>query len=382
MTETGIYIHIPFCRKACHYCDFHFSTGLAGIPDMVEALEKESRWWAQRNHAPIRSIYFGGGTPSLLTLDQLNRLLQTLFQAFDILPEAEITLEVNPDDVTESQAEGWRKAGVNRLSMGIQSLQEAGLAYMNRIHSSGMARTAVEIIKKTGFRSYSLDLIYGVPSRSHQQWEEELQEIFDWRPPHLSAYALTVEPDTPLAHLIRRKKTAAPNEEQTATEFERLMFHAEQFGYLHYETSNFALPGQKAVHNSGYWEMRPCIAIGPSAHGWDGQKRFIQPAHNQQYVASWKKDTPAFSEEMLDRRSFYHEWILTRVRTFLVPTPKEVAEQWGKSIAEPYHEKHEKLRKMGWIKDGHITPQAKLFGDRITLELMFDEAEWDAYQSF
>lgn len=376
MTESGIYIHVPFCRKACHYCDFHFSTGLAGIPDMVDALEKEIHWWAQKQSGPIRSIYFGGGTPSLLSTSQLQKLLHAVFQGFSILPHAEITLEVNPDDVHEAQAEDWRKAGINRLSMGIQSLQDEGLAYMNRIHTSEIARKAIHLIQKTGFSSYSLDLIYGVPARSTQAWEEELQEIFEWRPPHVSAYALTVEPDTPLAHFIRRKKAVAPDEEQAATEFERLMFHAEHSGYLHYETSNFALPGQKAVHNSGYWDMRPCIAIGPSAHGWDGEKRYIQPANNQRYIQSWKNGEPAFSVETLNDREHYHEFILTQVRTFRIPSPDQIASKWGSLIGEKYKRKYLRLMKTGWITAQEVLPAARLFGDRITLELMFNEDEW------
>jgi oxygen-independent coproporphyrinogen-3 oxidase len=343
---------------------------------MLVALEKEIRWWAKKPHGPIRSIYFGGGTPSLLSVEQLQRLLKAVYQGFTVQSDVEITLEVNPDDVSENQAEGWQKAGVNRLSMGIQSLQDAGLKYMNRIHTAASARAAIGKIQQAGFSAYSLDLIYGVPARTTTQWEEELEEIFSWRPPHLSAYALTVEPDTPLAHFIRRKKAVAPDEEQTATEFERLMFHAEHQGYLHYETSNFCLPGRQAVHNSGYWDMRPCIAIGPSAHGWDGKTRYIQPANNLAYVSSWKNNQPAFSQEILEERAWYHEWILTRVRTFRVPTPEEIDAKWGKNIAEKYREKQQKLIKMGWIEGGEVIKAARLFGDRITLELMFDELEW------
>lgn len=376
-----MYIHIPFCRKACHYCDFHFSTGISRMQEIVDALCAEIRWYGQEETHQLNTLYFGGGTPSLLSPQQLEQLFNTIHLYFSLDQNTEVSFEVNPDDVNLQNLKHWKEIGINRLSIGIQSFQEEALRYMNRVHSATDAKNALFMAQNIGFQNITADLIYGVPGRSDQNWLDDVQTLFSFQIPHFSAYSLTVEPETPLFHLIRRKKTESPDDETAARQFIVLMELADKVGYTHYETSNFAKPGFHSRHNSGYWEQKPCIGIGPSAHGWTGEYRTINPSANNPYLLSWQQNKPAFKIETLSPRELYHEFIITALRRFRIPDVSEIKARWGENIAEKYKHKTAEVQEKFNLSipfPERLPQDLRLFGDAITLCLMFAEDEFEA----
>jgi oxygen-independent coproporphyrinogen-3 oxidase len=284
---AGIYLHIPFCKQACYYCNFHFSTSLTRKNDFVRALLAEIV--LQKHYIgeePVETIYFGGGTPSLLTEDELQMIMEGLQTNFNLDQAAEITLEVNPDDVNRLSGEmgKWRKAGINRLSIGIQSFYEEDLIWMNRAHTAGQALTSINMAREAGFDNISIDLIYGSPTLSDHHWEKNVEQALKLQIPHLSCYALTVEPRTALDKMIRQKKTAAVDPDTQARQFLLLMDWLSGAGYEHYEISNFALPGRRSRHNSSYWQGKPYLGLGPSAHSYNGVSRQWNAANNALYI--------------------------------------------------------------------------------------------------
>lgn len=313
---AGIYLHIPFCRKACDYCDFHFSTSLGLKPRLVDAmcreLEQRAATWPQ---GTVHTVYFGGGTPSLLGADELDKLMRTIRTRYAVAPDAEITFEANPDDITDQNLALWINQGINRLSIGIQSFYDRDLHYMERIHNAGEAERAVKRAQGAGIENLTIDLIYGTPGLTAAEWEHNLQKAVALGVPHISAYALTVEDGTPLAHRIRKKQKNAPNEDTQADQFLFMSEYLERHGFGHYEVSNFAKPGRESRHNSSYWEGVPYLGIGPSAHSYDGRNRRMNLAHNAKYVDALEKGLPYFEEEILTDTDRYNEYLLTRLRT-------------------------------------------------------------------
>ena len=271
---AGIYIHIPFCRKACHYCNFHFSTLLKGKNDFTQALLKEIE--LQNNYLQneaIQTIYFGGGTPSLLEKNELFEIMKQLIQHYNIHEKAEITLEANPDDIDKEKLQEWKEAGVNRLSIGIQSFFEEDLKWMNRAHNAEQARNCISLAQQTGFDNLSVDLIYGTPTLTDEKWRENIGIAVTMNIAHLSCYALTVEPGTALQKMITQRKKEDIDTEKQARHFLLLTDWLEQSGYEHYEISNFAKPGYRSRHNSSYWSGEKYLGFGPSAHSFSGQYR-------------------------------------------------------------------------------------------------------------
>lgn len=284
---AGIYLHIPFCKQACHYCNFHFSTSLTRKNDFVRALLAEIV--LQKHYIgtePVETIYFGGGTPSLLTAEELTQIMEALQASFTVDQEVEITLEVNPDDVDRLSGKlgTWRTAGVNRLSMGIQSFFEEDLQWMNRAHTSGQAVTSIKMARDAGFDNISIDLIYGSPTLSDSHWQKNVEQALTLQIPHLSCYALTVEPKTALDKMIRLKKKLAVDPDTQARQFLLLMDWLTKAGYEHYEISNFAMPGKRSRHNSSYWQGKPYLGLGPSAHSYNGVSRQWNAANNALYI--------------------------------------------------------------------------------------------------
>lgn len=283
------------------------------VEAMCRELDMRAAKWPSKT---VRSVYFGGGTPSLLTPEELTRLTDTVRRLFTLTPDVEITLEANPDDMSEANLAAWKKAGINRLSVGIQSFYDRDLRYMERIHSAGDAEKAIRRAQAAGIRNLSIDLIYGTPGLSHDEWQHNLQKAVELGVPHISAYALTVEEGTPLAHRIRKKQKTAPNEDTQADQFLFLSEFLERNGFVHYEVSNFARPGQKSRHNSSYWENLPYLGIGPSAHSYDGRNRRMNIAHNAKYIAAFENGSgDCYSEEILTDTDRYNEYLLTRLRT-------------------------------------------------------------------
>ncbi|MEL6669483.1 MAG: radical SAM family heme chaperone HemW [Bacteroidota bacterium] len=323
--SQGIYLHIPFCKKACTYCNYHFSTSRRGQEELVVAMGKElDLRRSEIASAPIATIYFGGGTPSILSQEQIDYLLGKIFEHGRVIPEVEITLEANPDDLTPSAIERLVNSRINRLSIGVQSFLDDDLSYMGRAHNGQQAIQALQDVSAAGMENFSIDLIFGSPTTSHDAWTKNLQLALESQAKHISAYALTIEPKTTLAHQIEKGNSPMPSEERAAEQYFRMCDFFVGAGFEHYEISSFAQPGFRSRHNSNYWSGRPYMGIGPSAHGFDGQlERRWNIASNLQYVraiSELKKYTDyldsknLYESEKLRPSDRYNESIMTGLR--------------------------------------------------------------------
>ncbi len=312
---AGIYIHIPFCRQACHYCNFHFSTSLRYKNELVASLLKELEYnAAYLGHEKIDSIYFGGGTPSLLSDEELRLLLSTIYSFYNVCANPEITLETNPDDISDQKLNVWKVAGINRLSIGVQSFFDEDLQWMNRAHNAKQALDSLDLAKKY-FDNLTVDLIYGTPYLTDEKWKQNVEKAVLLNIPHLSCYALTVEPKTPLDKMIRLHKTADVDPEKQSAQFLLLMHWLEAAGYEHYEISNFSKPGWQSRHNTAYWQGKNYLGIGPSAHSFNGTTRQWNMANNQQYIHSINNNEPSFEKEILTATQQLNEYIMVSLRT-------------------------------------------------------------------
>lgn len=312
---AGIYIHIPFCKKACHYCNFHFSVTHNLLPKMVTAIVREMELRNNYIYEEIETIYFGGGTPSILKEEELLQLMHAVYKQFKISNKAEITLEANPDDITPDKLLIWKNAGINRLSIGIQSFFDEDLQWMNRAHNAQQAYNSLTQAIETGFNNISIDLIYGTPYLTNKQWLQNLEAVAALNIPHLSCYALTVEPGTALNKMIEQHKKENVDAEKQGQQFEMLMQWAQRNNYEHYEISNFAKPGLRSRHNSSYWQGKPYIGLGPSAHSYDGSSRQWNIANNALYIESINKNIIPFEKEELTSTQKINEYIMTALRT-------------------------------------------------------------------
>jgi oxygen-independent coproporphyrinogen-3 oxidase len=371
---AGIYIHIPYCRKACHYCNFHFSVSLKTTNDFIPALLKEIE--LQQNYlanSAIETIYFGGGTPSLLEPAALERMLHAVHRTNRVLPAAEITLEANPDDITEARLRAWKEIGINRLSIGVQSFFEEDLRWMNRAHSAQQAVQCIRMAQTAGFGNITIDLIYGSPGLSNERWLQNLRTAIDLGIPHLSCYALTVEPGTALKKLIAVNKKADVDPEKQAEQFLMLIDTLGAAGYQHYEISNFALPGRESKHNSAYWKGSHYLGLGPSAHSYNGSSRQWNVANNALYIAALSKGELSFERETLTEMQQLNEYIMTALRTSEGINIHWVDEKFG-----PQSRTHIEQQSKPFIKDGKLhlsdnslvlTRTGKLFADGIAAAL-------------
>ena len=312
---AGIYIHIPFCRQACHYCNFHFTTSLRYKNELFTSLLKEiGLQKAYLQSEPVETIYFGGGTPSLGTMEEIQSIILKIQSCFIVSQNAEITLEANPDDITEDKLSGWKEAGINRLSIGIQSFFEEDLQWMNRAHNAQQAIANLQLAKKY-FDNITIDLIYGTPALTNERWKKNIETAISLNIPHLSCYALTVEPKTPLDKLIKHQKSADVNPDKQSEQFLLLMQWLEEAGYEHYEISNFAKPGWRSRHNSSYWRGKKYLGIGPSAHSFNRTTRQWNIANNNIYIESINKGEIPFEKEVLTTAQQLNEYIMIALRT-------------------------------------------------------------------
>jgi oxygen-independent coproporphyrinogen-3 oxidase len=313
---AGIYIHIPFCKKACHYCDFHFSTSLTYKNELIQQLLMEIELRKEYLKGDVvDTIYFGGGTPSLLSKGELIAILDKIHKTFRVHDTIECTLEANPDDLSNDTLIALKDAGINRLSIGIQSFFDEDLQYMNRSHDAAQAARCIDAARDAGIENVSIDLIFGYPLLSDDKWKQNIDTALTYEVPHLSCYAMTVEPKTALASFIKSKKTLPINHEQSASQFEYLMKALQTKGYEHYEISNYALSGKRAVHNSNYWKGIPYLGIGPSAHSFDGVSRQWNMANNMTYIKSLGEGIVPFEVEVLTETQQLNERIMTSLRT-------------------------------------------------------------------
>ncbi len=312
---AGIYIHIPFCKKACFYCDFHFSTSLRFKKDMVNAILKEID--LQKNYLDdkVETIYFGGGTPSLLNKEELSSILNKISKTFSVVEKPEITLEANPDDLTIEKLTELKSVGINRLSIGVQSFFDEHLTWMNRAHSALESEICIKNAQKIGFQNITIDLIYGMPNLSDTQWKNNIEKAINLNVPHISAYNLTVEKNTALAHFIKKGKYQEPSDKKGAKQFLYLIETLESSEFEQYETSNFAKNKQYSLHNSSYWKGKHYLGIGPSAHSFNSNSRQWNIANNKKYIDAISKNEKQFEKEILSNLDKVNEHLLIGLRT-------------------------------------------------------------------
>lgn len=326
---SGIYIHIPFCKQACHYCDFHFSTSMKKKNEMVLALIKEIQMRKKEfGKEQIETIYFGGGTPSVLTVDEIQAIINEVYKNFKVIENPEITLEANPDDLDDDAILQLANSPINRLSIGIQSFFEEDLKLMNRAHNAMEAKRCLQTATQY-FDNISLDLIYGMPNMSNEKWLQNVQTALSFGVPHISSYALTVEPKTALKKLIEKKVIEAPKDEVAQEHFLVLIEELEKNGFIHYELSNFGKPDYFSKNNTAYWLGKKYIGIGPSAHSYNGKERSWNIANNTLYLKAIQENNLPNEIEVLTKTDRYNEYIMTGLRTIWGVSLKRVEFEYG-----------------------------------------------------
>jgi len=377
-TVAGIYLHIPFCKQACHYCDFHFSTSLANKQAFVEALQKEISLTKDYLQAEkIKTIYFGGGTPSLLEPDELKRILDSIYQTHDVDNDAEITLEANPDDLNLKKINELKSSPVNRLSIGIQSFRDEDLKMMNRAHNSKEADYSVKAAQDKGFENITIDLIYSIPNLSLMEWKENLQKAFDLNVQHISAYSLTFEPKTVFGNYEKRGLLKPVEQELSSDQFLLMLEQMRLNGFEQYEVSNFCKQGFESKHNSAYWSGAKYLGLGPSAHSFDGKSRQWNIANNNVYIKSLSEDKLAFEREDLDERTRLNEYLMTGLRTRKGIDLAYIQSTFGFDLQMTYRNMIDELShsKKLVIKDGQLalTDEGQLMADRIASDFFIVE---------
>ena len=373
---AGIYIHIPFCKQACNYCNFHFSTSLDLKEDLLKCLEKEII--LRKNYLEgrqIQTIYFGGGTPSLLSTDEIKKLLQAIYSNFEVIENAEITLEANPDDLTNEKLDELKNAGINRLSIGVQSFFDKELKWMNRSHDAIQAENCIRNAKEIGFDNITIDLIYGVPGLTNTEWKQNLQKTIELNIDHLSCYALTVEPKTALYHQIEKDKLPPLNEQQAAEQFEILMAFAKQTGFEHYEISNFARDKKYSKHNTSYWKGNWYLGIGPSAHSFNSSTRQWNIANNALYIKNINEDKDPSETEILTIPQQYNEFVMISLRTMWGMDLHEIKNRFGETYLHLIQKESARYIQSGDIvlenEKMKLSDKGKLIADKIISDLFF-----------
>ncbi len=313
---AGIYIHVPFCKQACHYCDFHFSTNTSQKAKMVECLTKELLLRSKDfTHEMVETIYFGGGTPSLLTKEEIHAIFQVINQNFTVTKDSEITLEANPDDLHRKKLDEIRNIGINRLSIGIQTFDEKRLSYMNRAHNRKEAEGSLTHARQAGFDNISADLIYAIPPSDLTYWQNDLEKLLSFNVEHISLYGLTIEDKTVFGNRFKKGQFQEVKEEMAAQQYELAVKWLKTAGYDHYEISNFGKPGFYSRHNTGYWEDKKYLGIGPGAHSYDGHKRGFNISHNTKYLQQLTDNQLAITFESSEGNSQLNDYIFTHLRT-------------------------------------------------------------------
>ncbi|HMG16769.1 MAG TPA: radical SAM family heme chaperone HemW [Saprospiraceae bacterium] len=313
---AGLYIHFPFCKQACHYCNFHFSTSLRYKGDLIKGIQQEIKLRAPYLEGEeLETIYFGGGTPSLLSGDEIQEIFKSIKDNFKIVDNPEVTLEANPDDLTEEYIADLRKTEVNRLSIGVQSFFAEDLIWMNRAHNPQQAHNAIKWSKAAGFNILTIDLIYGSPTTSNENWLSNIETAINYGIEHISSYCLTVEEKTPLFKMLKKGESVSVSEEHGASQFSMLMDTLEKAAYEQYEISNFAKNKQYARHNTAYWQGKKYLGIGPSAHSFNGESRSWNIANNNNYIKSINEGILPLTTEILTEKEKYNELVMTGLRT-------------------------------------------------------------------
>ena len=351
---AGIYIHIPFCKSACHYCNFHFSTQTKYIDDFTNALLKEIPLQKDYLQAPIETLYFGGGTPSLLTVKTIEKIVAAIQANFILAPSIEFTIEANPDDITLEKAMAWNSIGINRLSIGIQSFQPHSLAWMNRAHTVAQSHEALSNAQRAGFDNISTDLIYGTPHLSDADLMDDIKWLKHYGIPHISCYALTVEEKTALHYLIAKQQMEGVDAAHQARHFEIIVNELTKSNFEHYEISNFAQPGLRSKHNSNYWKGIPYLGLGPSAHSFNKVSRQWNVSNNHLYMQSISLGTLPIEVETLDLTTQFNEYLMISLRLSEGFSLQYINEQFGESYLQ-----HTETIAKQFIHTKQLTPTAK-----------------------
>ena len=370
---AGIYIHIPFCKQACHYCDFHFSTSLKKKDELLNALVKELELRKNEfKNITVETIYFGGGTPSLLSNNELEFLIDSVYKNFKVSKNPEITLEANPDDLSVQRIKHLTDTPINRLSIGIQSFFETDLKLMNRAHNAEEAKACLEEATKY-FDNISLDLIYGIPGASNEQWIENIETALRYNVPHISSYALTVEPKTALASFIKKGLIANVDDEQAHEQFHILKEKLEASGFIHYELSNFGKESYFSKNNSAYWQGKSYLGIGPSAHSFNGKQRGWNVRNNTKYINAINRGELPIEIENLTLIDQYNEYIMTGLRTIWGVSLSKVENDFGKVLKDYLIEQSEVFinQHLLYIEGEHlrVTKKGQFLCDGIASEL-------------
>ena len=373
----GIYIHIPFCRQACRYCDFFFSVSLRYLDSFVDRLVEEIHQKGQvRPGVDLDTLYLGGGTPSLLTSAHLDRIVSTLLDFYSFRQGAEWTIECNPDDLDGQQLAHLKSIGFNRLSMGVQSFHEEDLDLLRRSHQARQAEDSVHEAAAMGFGNISIDLIYGIPGQSHTQWEENIQKAIQLPVSHLSAYHLSFEPGTVFDHWRKKGRLLPVHEEDSIRQYRQLRKKLLHAGFEHYEISNFGKPGFRSEHNMLYWSGKPYLGFGPSAHSYDGIDRSWNRASLKGYMEGVGRGEEISETEHLSTEERYHDYLITSLRTMWGCDPGYMARQYGLSYRAHFENKARPYLEAGTLyeREGRIAihPESWLIADHILRELFVD----------
>ncbi len=374
---AGVYIHIPFCKQACHYCDFHFSTNLTSRNEMVKAIALELDARKDYLQDPIETIYFGGGTPSLLSKDEIQSLLKSIYKSFNISADVEITLEANPEDLTSMYSIDMCQLGINRLSIGIQTFDNERLRWMNRIHSSDQSREAVQNARDAGFKNISLDLIYAIPDHNQTDWEKDLKNIIGINPEHISLYGLTIEDRTVFGKWEQENKLIQVQEDDAAKQYLFAIEYLKDAGYMQYEVSNFSKKGFHSKHNNAYWNDIPYLGVGPGAHSFDGTSRRFNIRNNAKYMKAIAANSIYWEEEVLSDLQLINEKILTQLRTIQGINLEQLNRQLETNLEILHKDFLTEMESKGLLNlaDGYLklTPEGFLVADEVALKLFFPE---------
>ena len=352
---SGIYLHIPFCKQACHYCDFHFSTSLKKKDELVQAIALELELRKNEINEPIETIYFGGGTPSLLSVDELGFLIKVIYTQYEVIENPEITLEANPDDLTSLMSdnthsntifEQYRAIGINRLSIGIQSFFEDDLVMMNRAHNAKESENCLSVATHY-FDNITIDLIYGVPNMSNEKWTANIEKALSFGVNHISSYALTVEPKTALASFIAKGKIDAPKDDVAHEHFQILVDSLEKNGFVHYELSNFGKEGYFSKHNTSYWLGKSYLGVGPSAHSFNGKERSWNIANNTKYITTIQNKNLPIEREVLSLDDRYNEYVMTGLRTIYGVSIEKIKKDFGEEYVSHLKKEAQKFIDQG-----------------------------------
>ena len=345
---AGIYIHIPFCKQRCYYCDFHFTTSLKNKEAIINAIVFELETRRHEITEEVKTIYFGGGTPSIIEVSDIEKVLDAIYKNYSVSSSPEVTIEVNPDDISIPKLKEIKSTSINRFSVGIQSFHEKDLKFMNRAHDKSQADNCVPMIQDAGFDNITIDLIYGVPNQSEQEWIYNLEKAFELNVPHISAYALTVEEKTPLNKLIQSGKYPNVSDEKAFADFKVLMDMTKSNDFIQYEISNFGKEGYFSKHNSSYWKGEQYLGVGPSAHSYSGAERRWNLANNKLYLENLKSDK-YFEKEVLSQQDVFNEYLMTGLRTIWGVSLKKISSEFNPSFIKYFLSKITLLQSEGKI---------------------------------